>query len=123
MCRYLKFHFLLYEITGSFVWSPLPSTHCSLPLLSAPDSFNFPVFLLWPLQIKLSELESELLEIGANSDKLLKSRNELAELQLVLEKVLKCVRMSLLGWRRGCHLFCGCLAGTNIHSVAPDDEE
>ena len=39
------------------------------------------------LQIRLSDLEAELLEVNANAEKLLRSRNELAELLLVLEKV------------------------------------
>lgn len=38
------------------------------------------------LQAKLDELESELLEINGNSERLQKSHSELMELQLVLEK-------------------------------------
>ncbi|CAI5984862.1 unnamed protein product [Closterium sp. NIES-64] len=38
-------------------------------------------------KVKLAELEAELLEINANAEKLLRSRNELNELQLVLEKM------------------------------------
>ncbi|CAI5499127.1 unnamed protein product [Closterium sp. Naga37s-1] len=44
-------------------------------------------FDLDDLEVKLAELEAELLEINANAEKLLRSRNELNELQLVLEKV------------------------------------
>lgn len=39
------------------------------------------------LEVKLAELEAELLEINGNAEKLLRSRNELNELQLVLEKM------------------------------------
>lgn len=39
------------------------------------------------LETKLTELEAELLEINANSDKLQRSHSELVELQLVLHKV------------------------------------
>lgn len=39
-----------------------------------------------PLQAKLDELETELLEINGNSERLQKSHSELMELQLVLEK-------------------------------------
>lgn len=39
------------------------------------------------LQGKLTELETELLEINSNSEKLRRSQSELVELKLVLEKV------------------------------------
>lgn len=39
-------------------------------------------------QVKLGELEAELVEINANGDKLQRSYNELAEYKLVLQKVL-----------------------------------
>lgn len=39
------------------------------------------------LESKLTDLEAELLEINANTDKLQRTHNELTELQLVLEKV------------------------------------
>lgn len=42
--------------------------------------------LLLLLQGKLDELETELLEINGNSERLQKSHSELMELQLVLEK-------------------------------------
>ncbi|CAI5534727.1 unnamed protein product [Closterium sp. Naga37s-1] len=38
------------------------------------------------LELKLNDLEAELLEINGNAEKLLKTRNELTELKLVLEK-------------------------------------
>jgi hypothetical protein len=38
------------------------------------------------LEHKLSELETELLEVNSNQDKLSRSHSELVELQLVLEK-------------------------------------
>ena len=38
------------------------------------------------LQAKLDELESELIEINGNSERLQRSHSELMELQLVLEK-------------------------------------
>lgn len=47
---------------------------------------HFPSFL--PFQVKLGELEAELVEINANNDKLQRSYNELVEYKLVLEKVL-----------------------------------
>eukprot|EP00850_Spirogloea_muscicola_P009896 SM000056S18014 [mRNA] locus=s56:709863:715649:- [translate_table: standard] len=43
-------------------------------------------FDLDELEVKLGELEAELLEINQNNDKLIKSHSELRELQLVLEK-------------------------------------
>lgn len=39
------------------------------------------------IQIKLGELEAELVEINANSEKLQRSYNELVEYKLVLHKV------------------------------------
>lgn len=45
-------------------------------------------FLLSPFQVKLGELEAELVEINANNDKLQRSYNELVEYKLVLEKVI-----------------------------------
>lgn len=39
-------------------------------------------------QVKLGELEAELVEMNANGDKLQRSYNELAEYKLVLQKVL-----------------------------------
>jgi hypothetical protein len=38
-------------------------------------------------QVKLGELEAELLEINANNEKLQRSHNELLEYKLVLQKV------------------------------------
>ncbi|GJP31818.1 hypothetical protein CLOM_g15092 [Closterium sp. NIES-68] len=55
-----------------------------LPSSPAPLDKDFD---LDDLEIKLAELEAELLEINANAEKLLRSRNELNELQLVLEKM------------------------------------
>lgn len=40
------------------------------------------------LEIKLTELEAELLEINANTDKLQRAHSELVEFQLVLDKVI-----------------------------------
>ena len=45
------------------------------------------VFLSLYCQIKLGELEAELVEINANSEKLQRSYNELVEYKLVLQKV------------------------------------
>lgn len=45
-------------------------------------------FFLSPFQVKLEELEAELVEINANNDKLQRSYNELVEYKLVLEKVI-----------------------------------
>lgn len=39
------------------------------------------------LESKLTDLEAELLEINANTDKLQRTHSELTELQLVLQKV------------------------------------
>lgn len=39
-------------------------------------------------QIKLGELEAELIEINANSEKLQRAYNELLEYKLVLQKVV-----------------------------------
>ncbi|CAI7753158.1 unnamed protein product, partial [Closterium sp. NIES-54] len=55
-----------------------------LPSSPAPLDKDFD---LDDLEVKLAELEAELLEINANAEKLLRSRNELNELQLVLEKM------------------------------------
>ncbi len=38
-------------------------------------------------QVKLGELEAELLEMNSNSEKLQRSHNELVEYKLVLQKV------------------------------------
>ena len=48
--------------------------------------FFFLIFFL-AFQVKLGELEAELVEINANNDKLQRSYNELMEYKLVLEKV------------------------------------
>lgn len=51
-------------------------------------SFSMPCFrFLSPYQVKLGELEAELVEINANNDKLQRSYNELIEYKLVLDKV------------------------------------
>ncbi|CAI7779570.1 unnamed protein product, partial [Closterium sp. NIES-53] len=50
-----------------------------LPSSPAPLDKDFD---LDDLEVKLAELEAELLEINANAEKLLRSRNELNELQL-----------------------------------------
>ena len=39
------------------------------------------------LQVKLADMEAELLEVNANNEKLDRSKHELAELHTVLEKV------------------------------------
>ncbi|XP_013596272.1 PREDICTED: V-type proton ATPase subunit a3-like isoform X1 [Brassica oleracea var. oleracea] len=50
-------------------------------------SFSMPCFrFLSPYQVKLGELEAELVEINANNDKLQRSYNELIEYKLVLDK-------------------------------------
>ena len=49
-------------------------------------TFFFLIFFL-AFQVKLGELEAELVEINANNDKLQRSYNELMEYKLVLEKV------------------------------------
>ena len=56
----------------------------SLPKQTTADSQ--PSAILPWLQAKLDELESELLEINGNSERLQRSHSELMELQLVLEK-------------------------------------
>ena len=43
------------------------------------------------LQGKLADMESELLEVNSNNEKLDRSKNELAELHTVLEKVRKSI--------------------------------
>lgn len=47
--------------------------------------FNF--FYLGMCQVKLAELEAELVEINANGEKLQRAYNELVEYKLVLQKV------------------------------------
>ena len=56
---------------------PLDHEICLFSQLSSPSK---------PVQAKLDELESELLEINGNSERLQRSHSELMELQLVLEK-------------------------------------
>ncbi len=56
----------------------------SLPKQKTADSQPSAIFP-WP-QAKLDELESELLDINGNSERLQRSHSELMELQLVLEK-------------------------------------
>lgn len=48
------------------------------------------------IQIRLGELEAELVEINANSEKLQRSYNELAEYKLVLHKVYLYFPISLI---------------------------
>ncbi|XP_073136421.1 uncharacterized protein [Henckelia pumila] len=48
-----------------------------------------PVISLDYLEVKLGNLEVELVEINANSEKLQRSYNELVEYRLVLQKVRK----------------------------------
>jgi len=53
-----------------------------------PVSSMLIFFFFLPFQVKLEELEAELVEINANNDKLQRSYNELVEYKLVLEKVM-----------------------------------
>ena len=50
------------------------------------NKFNLEYHLIF--QVKLGDLEAELVEINANGEKLQRSYNELAEYKLVLQKVL-----------------------------------
>ncbi|XP_073136419.1 V-type proton ATPase subunit a3-like isoform X1 [Henckelia pumila] len=52
-------------------------------------SMTRPVISLDYLEVKLGNLEVELVEINANSEKLQRSYNELVEYRLVLQKVRK----------------------------------
>ncbi len=67
---------------SSVFWCCCQRFHC--PKQKATD-FQSSAVLPW-LQAKLDELESELLEINGNSERLQRSHSELMELQLVLEK-------------------------------------
>lgn len=49
------------------------------------SSFSF--FPFWLYQVKLGDLEAELVEINANGDKLQRAHSELVEYKLVLQKV------------------------------------
>lgn len=53
------------------------------------------------LESKLTELEAELLEINANTDKLQRTHSELTELQLVLQKVRVRISKSI-SWQHCC---------------------
>ena len=53
-----------------------------------PVSSMLIFFFFLPFQVKLEELEAELVEINANNDKLQRSYDELVEYKLVLEKVM-----------------------------------
>lgn len=50
-------------------------------------------------QVKLGELEAELLEINANNEKLQRSYSELLEYKLVLQKVWIVFSVFLLGFK------------------------
>ncbi|KAL6545993.1 V-type proton ATPase subunit a3 [Orobanche gracilis] len=58
-------------------------------LLSAARSVTQAVASLDDLEVKLGDLEAELVEINANGEKLQRSYNELAEYRLVLKKSIK----------------------------------
>lgn len=65
--------------------------------IRACDSHWFGFFgFCFHLQVKLAEMESELLEVNANNEKLDRSKHELAELHTVLEKVTKINLQSLV---------------------------
>lgn len=63
------------------VYIPLPAFLFPIPFFSY-------IYFFLAHQVKLGELEAELIEINANNDKLQRSYNELIEYKLVLEKVL-----------------------------------
>ena len=74
---------LLHSMPHVYQWSGVVASVFILTQKTADAQCS--AVLPW-LQAKLDELESELLEINGNSERLQRSHSELMELQLVLEK-------------------------------------